>query len=340
VNAVILPDRDHIDLIPPDLVTRLRGELVTLHDVNQVDELRRRAAALRSYVTNKTHRKALQLSERWCELRIGELIGPGKDGRPRKGGKTPPAGGVSPDDRTKFRAMAWPEANRKTTVGLLTRDRPVTSRNEILRVLASQGRNRESEVNGHFEGVKTGDFRNVLGPDVIPDGSVDLVLTDPPYAEEFTPLWDALGSFAGRVLRAGASLISYSGQATMPDAIDSLRPHLRYWWTLAVKHRHGGQQLPGKWVISEWKPLLWFTKESRDGTSYVADFIWGSKPRKPAHKWAQGVGEAVYVIEKLTCPGDLVVDPFSGSGTVALACKQAKRRFVGAEVAPQKGGGK
>lgn len=34
-------------------------------------------------------------------------------------------------------------------------------------------------------------------------------------------------------------------------------------------------------------------------------------------------------------PGELVCDPFSGSGTVARACVDLGRRFVGAEVAPE-----
>ena len=46
----------------------------------------------------------------------------------------------------------------------------------------------------------------------------------------------------------------------------------------------------------------------------------------------QGLHEAEYLIETFTNPGDLVVDPFLGTGTVAVAAKRMERRFVGAEI--------
>jgi hypothetical protein len=141
-----------------------------------------------------------------------------------------------------------------------------------------------------------------------------------------------LALFAKRVLRKGGSLVAYSGQAMLPEVLSLLGEHLRYWWVLALINKHGGQQLPGKWVLSEWKPIVWFVKDNREGQSYVSDTVAGAAPRKDAHEWAQGEGEAVYLIEQLTEPGALVVDPFSGSGTVALAAESTGRRFIGAEV--------
>lgn len=107
--------------------------------------------------------------------------------------------------------------------------------------------------------------------------------------------------------------------------------HLRYWWTLALIHKHGGQQLPGKWVMVEWKPLVWFVKETRAGREYVADRMAGSRPRKELHEWAQGVDEVAYLIEKTTEAGGLVVDPFAGSGSFGHAAKSLGRHFIGAE---------
>jgi hypothetical protein len=40
------------------------------------------------------------------------------------------------------------------------------------------------------------------------------------------------------------------------------------------------------------------------------------------------------LVERLTAPGALVLDPFAGSGTTGLACRQTDRRFVGAEINP------
>ena len=40
------------------------------------------------------------------------------------------------------------------------------------------------------------------------------------------------------------------------------------------------------------------------------------------------------IIEDFTLPGDLVLDPFAGSGTTGVACRMLGRRFVGWELSP------
>jgi DNA modification methylase len=40
----------------------------------------------------------------------------------------------------------------------------------------------------------------------IPDGSVDLILTDPPYGHDFLPRLADLGALSARVLKPGGSL--------------------------------------------------------------------------------------------------------------------------------------
>jgi 16S rRNA G966 N2-methylase RsmD len=177
--------------------------------------------------------------------------------------------------------------------------------------------------------VRTGDFRDTL-IDVEPD-SVALILTDPPYAKSALPDYDALGAFAAEALVEGGSLVCYCGQSTMPDALDALSLHLRYWWTLALEHRGGGQQFPGKWVRIKWKPLLWFVKGTRRDRIYVHDMLRGVPPSKALHEWAQGVDEVLPLIESLTSPGELVVDPFAGSGSFGIAAHRIGRRFVGAD---------
>jgi len=39
----------------------------------------------------------------------------------------------------------------------------------------------------------------------------------------------------------------------------------------------------------------------------------------------------MYVIANLSYENDLVIDPFLGSGTTAVACKRLNRRFVGCD---------
>lgn len=180
--------------------------------------------------------------------------------------------------------------------------------------------------------IRQGDFTEVLAD--LPDGSVDLILTDPPYGDDAIPSYAKLAEFAAAKLKPGGSLICYTGQSILPPVLDTLGKYLRYWWTLSLEHQHGGQQLPGKWVFVEWKPIAWFVREHRTGRSYVADRVRGTRPDKEQHQWAQGAAETVYLIESLTEIGELVVDPFAGSGAFGRAALSVGRRFVGADLDP------
>ena len=39
-----------------------------------------------------------------------------------------------------------------------------------------------------------------------------------------------------------------------------------------------------------------------------------------------------YIVRRLSFVGDLVFDPFSGSGTTAIACLETERKFLGIEI--------
>lgn len=209
------------------------------------------------------------------------------------------------------------------------------SRSRRSLLLALDRRTADDTIIGAQLEVRAGDFRSVLA-DVKP-GSVALILTDPPYPIEYMVLWEGLGRFAADALEYGGSLVAYCGQSILYDAHDRLRPHLRYWWTLALIHRHGTQMIPGKWVSAGWKPMLWFVNRTRGTDVMLADRIDGAPPRKTVPTgdngdWAQGLDELEPIISALTSPGDLIVDPFAGSGTVGLAALRFHRRFIGADL--------
>ncbi len=180
--------------------------------------------------------------------------------------------------------------------------------------------------------IREGDFREVLAD--LPDHSVDLILTDPPYGEDAMPNYKWLSEFAAKKLKPGGSLLCYTGQAMLPEVLNALGEHLRYWWVCSLDHSHGGQQLPGKWVMVEWKPLVWYVNGNRAGNNYIADKLRGSRPNKEDHEWAQGIDEVFNLIESLTDPDGLVVDPFAGSGSFGKAALSLGRRFIGADLDP------
>lgn len=58
-------------------------------------------------------------------------------------------------------------------------------------------------------------------------------------------------------------------------------------------------------------------------------------PRSKVHPTEKPVELMEYLVRTYTDPGDLVVDPFCGSGPVALACQRLGRRFVGGDISAE-----
>ena len=53
------------------------------------------------------------------------------------------------------------------------------------------------------------------------------------------------------------------------------------------------------------------------------------------HQNEKPVDMMCHIIEKSSDPGDLILDPFIGSGTTAVACIRTGRQFIGMEISPE-----
>lgn len=102
--------------------------------------------------------------------------------------------------------------------------------------------------------LRCGDFRDVLAN--IPDGSIDLILTDPPYPAEFLPLWTALAQFAVAKLAPQGVLAAMSGQTHLPEVIARLGEHLTYRWMIAYRMSGAANVVHARRVSTMWKPVL------------------------------------------------------------------------------------
>jgi hypothetical protein len=178
--------------------------------------------------------------------------------------------------------------------------------------------------------ILVGDMREIGSR--IADNSVDLILTDPPYPEEFLPLFGDLSSFATRVLKPGGLCVVYSGQIHLPDVYAHLGKHLQYLWTFAIRHTGGAQRIFKVGVNTAWKPVLAYIKPpvSVFWDSFI-DVCSGGR-EKDLHDWQQAESEAAYFIEHLSVPGSVICDPFCGSGTVISAAKKLGRQYIGIEI--------
>lgn len=176
-------------------------------------------------------------------------------------------------------------------------------------------------------GVRHEDFR--IGCRSIPDNSVALIFTDPPYGREALPMFTDLASMARRVLVDGGSLVTYFGQYLLTDVVKRLESYLTPFWICCCQHTGDSAQMREYGIKVRWKPMLWFVKGQfrRDRETWVDDLV-VSQPQKDSHPWQQSVIEAGHFIGTLTIPDEFVLDPFCGGGTTAVAAKQLGRRWL------------
>ena len=170
----------------------------------------------------------------------------------------------------------------------------------------------------------------------MPDGTVDLILTDPPYPKDDLPVFDDLSLLASRLLKDDGVLVSYTGAMYLPQVMASLARHLDWHWLLHLVHGYGGDGcVNSRFINQRGKAILVYTKRGHNRRPrWIEDVIRGDGPEKNDHHWQQAEGEFAHLIEKLTEPGDLVVDPFLGSGTTAAAAVKLGRRFIGCDINP------
>ncbi|MGI0034333.1 MAG: DNA-methyltransferase [Nitrososphaera sp.] len=178
--------------------------------------------------------------------------------------------------------------------------------------------------------IYVGDFRDLAHH--IPDNSVELVFTDPPYGPDNLYLYEAAAREAARILKPGGSFLAYCGHVDLPLFMNAVAAHLRYFWICSLEHNSGDNHMFRYGIRSGWRPLLWFVKEYRgEIQNFVRDRVTGEK-QKTEHPWQQSVEEACYYVGKLCSETGVVVDFFLGSGTTAIACNKLNRQWFGFEI--------
>lgn len=165
----------------------------------------------------------------------------------------------------------------------------------------------------------------------IPDESVDVIITDPPYPEEFLPTYETLAKVAVRVLKPGGSCLAMVGHQWLPQVLDLMRKHLDYHWTLAYVQPGSTARIWSKKIIVGWKPVVWFTKGKYDG-DFAYDVVKSEARDKDYHEWGQSENGFARLIEWFSYPGDTILDPFLGGGTTGVAALRLGRRFVGIDI--------
>lgn len=182
----------------------------------------------------------------------------------------------------------------------------------------------------------------------IPDGSVDLVLTDPPFGKVCYRGMNAIGrkkelnrTYASmaewgiehkpsnteirKIINKGKRFIVWGGNYFL-EAFDSTNCFLTW--------NKKGNWKKSTCFADEELALTNFTHSARTFECRNQGWVKDSRDEKVDHPTPKPTElfEWCLLSEKHTQEGDLVLDPYMGSGTTAVACERNNRRWIGIEI--------
>lgn len=210
--------------------------------------------------------------------------------------------------------------------------------------------------------VGNGQFYNMDSLDMmrrLPDGCIDCVVTDPPYSTISGGKNSAPGyGFRNSVLRENDGKIfkhnDIPASAYLPEVYRLLRDgghcyimtnvlNLRDMLNLADSIGFGLHNLliwqkntgtANRWYMKFAEYTLFLRKGpartiNNPGSSNI---FAANNPRNKAHPTEKPVELMEHYILNSTEPGEIVLDPFAGSGSTLVAAQQTGRRWIGCEI--------
>lgn len=194
----------------------------------------------------------------------------------------------------------------------------------------------------------------------IPDGSIDLILTDPPYGINYLSrtnnhmkiendeiddwqkmLPEMLSEFKRILTNTGVCCCCCAGGGKTPVTAIFTLESIKYFnliqtlvWRkfigLGWNYRPAYENII---VLSKDKDNYNFYDKSRK-CSNVIEGINQEIPSCDEHPTQKPLRLMEKLIKIHSKENDLVLDPFLGSGTTCVACKMLNRRFIGIELSP------
>lgn len=232
------------------------------------------------------------------------------------------------------------------------------SDNKPLKMTALQSYEREVEaqmavLQAEADQFKMGSWRDFVGD--LDDGSVHLLLTDPPYGMDYQSnrrkdrhekiANDGKDEAAGHLAECLAAMLpkmaddshaliftDWRNEAALTQAaIDAgLRVKGSLIW---VKNNHGSGDLSGAFAPKH-ERIIHAVKGKPPLVKRDPDVFDSAKPPTDRHPTEKPVDLLARLIECTTVEGELVADPFAGVASTLVAAKSAGRKFWGCEIDP------
>lgn len=213
----------------------------------------------------------------------------------------------------------------------------------------------------------------IEGMKILPDNSVDMVLTDPPYGTTQNK-WDTVVDMDAfwkeikRVTKKNSAILIFTQMPFTATAVMSNPKMFRYEWICEKANATGflnAKRMPMKChenVLvfydklpvynpqfeqgkpyrrgledknsSNYRAVKRIRSENTTGTRFPRDVLkvqWRSAFGKTLHPTQKPVSLCEYFIKTYKDDGGIILDPFIGSGTTAVAAKNTNRNYIGWE---------
>ena len=177
----------------------------------------------------------------------------------------------------------------------------------------------------------------------IPDKSIDLIVTDPPYGKKADKGTNGFGSSKNRRYQGG-----WDNQRPDKQVFDEMFRISKNLIIFGANYFCDMLPFSNHWIFWDKKGDISFKNPFADGeliyTTFTSPikrvvfkqqgFITDSKDKRyhPTQKPSELIQ---MLIEQYSKEGDIVLDPFLGSGTTAVACVNTNRHYIGFELDPQ-----
>ncbi len=341
MSALVLPDPADIRLpeLREKVIPRIIEGLAAIEgagDASQADELRRQIDGYSRFVKDREARRALVGQANLCGLLIAWLV-PEQRGK-RTDLTCPNADKLSiPRQRlSEYRYLV--EADRDYAREQFEEGKTLKA---VLRLVEDRQRERDRPASERAV-VEQGDCVEWLAG----QPECDLLLTDPPYSTDV----EDVDAFAARWLKVALDRVKPTGRAYIfvgayPNELAAYLSVAMPRQVLAWTYRNTiGPSSPKRYMLN-WQAILYYEgSEAPDlnthklSERFAVQDVAAPDGRLGAgriHEWEKPVILAERLVEQATNPGDLVLDPFAGTGTHLLAATRLGRVGRGCDLDPE-----